>query len=82
MRSIKKMIQAAIPVPFSTGNRMCESEEEVLPGKIIEPTTPAMAMDESCPTAVGHAKVTIAARMASVARSRSGQRERAIPQTA
>ena len=62
---------------------MCEGEEEEAgAGKMIEPTTPAMAMDESCPNAVGHTRVTIEARMASVARSRSGQRERAIPQTA
>ena len=83
MRSVKKIIQAAIPVLFSTGNRMCESEEEeAVAVKMIEPTIPAIAMDESCPTAVGHDSVTIEARIARVARSRSGQRERAIPQIA
>src|SRR6185436_8549053 len=56
-----------------------ESEEALAPGKIAKPISPAMAIDESCPTAVGHASVTIEARMAIVARSRSGQRERAIP---
>ena len=83
MRSVKKIIQAAIPVLFPIGNHMCEGEEEEADaGKIFEPTTPAMAMDESCPTAVGHASVTIEATIAIVACSRSGQRERAIPQTA
>ena len=82
MRREKKMIQAIIPVLFVTGNRMCETEAEGVPGKIIEPTIPAMAIDESCPNAVGHASVTIDARIARVTRSRSGQRERAIPQTA
>ena len=37
MRSVKKTIQAAIPIFFSTGNRMCEGEEETVAGKIIEP---------------------------------------------
>jgi hypothetical protein len=76
------MIQAAIPVLFSIGNRMCDNDEAAASGKMIKPTIPAIAMDESCPIAVGHASVTIEARIAMVARSRSGQRERAVPQTA
>ncbi len=64
------------------GNRIWESDEEIVPGKMINPTIPAMAMDKSCPTAVGHASVTIEASTAIVARSRSGQSERAMPQTA
>ena len=50
MRREKKMIQAMIPVLFVTGNRMCETEAEGVPGKIIEPTIPAMAIDEAAQT--------------------------------
>jgi hypothetical protein len=58
---------------------MCESEEEAVPGKIIKPTTPAMAMDESCPTAVGHARATNEATQLLLVHDPG--RARAIPQT-
>ena len=82
MRSAKKITHAVIPAFFAMGKRMCETEVAAAPGNMIKPTIPATAIDESCPTAVGHAKVTIEARIAIVARSRSGQSERAIPHTA
>ncbi len=57
------MLQAAIPVFFPIGKRIWESDEETVPGKMIKPTIPAMAIDESCPTALGHASVTTEARI-------------------
>ena len=51
-------------------------------GKKYHPINPATIMGRTCPSVVGDTKATMAVRMASVARSRSGQSVRAIPQTA